>query len=69
MVVGYRLEGQSVDGYEGDIEVVELKEVNKLLDNIEEKARLALEYIEDIEGINSIDRCKKVIREIIDGIA
>ena len=55
----YRLEGQSADSYMDDIEVVSVSEHDEVIDSIEVIINEVLKLIDDVQGIEVIDRCKE----------
>lgn len=65
--MNYRVEGTNADGYEGDVNVVELSEVKEILDDIETKIREALRQIDGI-GIDNIDNCKKILDRLLESL-
>ncbi|MGL4450303.1 MAG: hypothetical protein ACRCTZ_03800 [Sarcina sp.] len=67
MKVVYRLNGDSAKEF-GEDNVVCAYEHMASIDDIENRVSNALKHIEEIEGIDLIDRCKDELRSLLDDL-
>lgn len=63
--MGYKLNKSNAGDFYGQVEVITWAEVILLLGEIEDDVSEALKFIEQIEGIESIDKCKSLLKEIL----